>query len=463
MTQNTNAVQDSHIQIHVSDDLMSAEVDLYPPGKGGRSFTVHSIISELAAVGVTWGIDEKGLEAGILKCLESESPLRGLIAAKGRKPRKSVPSYWHVKKRLIASQSDDASAMNVDYRQRSPYILVKKGEPLAKKVVEADGEAGKNVSGEILPAGVKDIISYRPGDNLIEKDDVLYAAAHGRFEIKDRVMSVNETLEITGNVDYSTGHIAFPGDVIIHGAVCDGFQVAAGKSIFVKQTMDASRVLSRGDLVVEGGIKGRGEAMVRVDGVVKAKFIENASIEAHGDIIVEKAVMHSDIFTLHQFNLGEAGVLVGGEVWAQNSIMVGHIGRPDSPAACLRVGSDYIVHRKINAVRKQIDRLDTKLEKIRVKSTINVDREKLLSQGEEVLEKLRVSEAELSRAQHPNPHARIVVFGRIDEGTDIHICNLSMKISSPMENTVFYYDAELQRVATRGIVESDKLVSSEAD
>ena len=219
--------------------------------------------------------------------------MKGVRAAAGLKPVKSVPSYWHLKKRLIALPEANLEALSVDYRERSPFFMVKKGEPLAKRVPEEAGKPGRNIGGEILPVVEKDIVQFRPGDNILEKEGILYAACSGRFEIRERVMSVNETLDIPGNVDYSTGHIAFPGEVIIHGSVCDGFQVAAGKSIYVKQTMDATRVLARGDLVVEGGVIGRREAQVRVQGRIRAKFIENVSVETHGDITVEKSVMQS--------------------------------------------------------------------------------------------------------------------------------------------------------------------------
>jgi uncharacterized protein (DUF342 family) len=276
-------------------------------------------------------------------------------------------------------------------------------------------------------------------------------------------MSVNETLEIAGNVDYSTGHIAFSGDVIIRGAVCDGFRVAAGKSIFVKQTMDATQVLSRGSLVVEGGIKGRGEGLVRVDGGIKAKFIENATVESHGAVQVEKAVMHCTLNTLDLVDLGEAGVLVGGTVCARGGLRVGHIGRPDSPAAVIRVGTDYTVERKMGSVRAQIDRLETKLDKLKARPTLNSEQEKLIYQVEEVLAKMNQSEKELHPRLHSNREALVTVFGKVSEGTDIHIAELSLRVSSPMESLTFYYESDGPRIATRDIRAGDNEGGEKAD
>jgi uncharacterized protein (DUF342 family) len=463
MSQKAAEPQYGHTRIHLSEDLMKAEVDMFPPGPDGTGFTIFSLISDLEAAGVTWGVDKKTLESNILKCLTDEVVIRGVLAAEGQKAVKSVPSYWHLKKRLLNHPGADLKAQNVDYKNNSPYIMVKKGEALAKMVPEAPGEAGRNIAGEVLTAGAKDVVSFRPGENLIEKDGVLYAAGPGRFEIREKVMSVNETLEIAGNVDYSTGHIAFPGDVIIHGAVCDGFRVAAGKSIFVKQTMDASQVLARGDLVVDGGIKGRGDGLVKIDGKVNAKFIENATIETHHSIYVEKAVMHSKLNCLGVVDLGETGVLVGGEIKAEGGIRVGHVGRPDSPSAVIRAGSDYIAEDKLLNARAQIDRLETKLDKLKSRHSLSTEQQKLIAQVEGVLEKMNQSEKDLLKRQYPNREARITVFGKVNEGTELHIAELSLRLSSPMEAVTFFYKEDGPVLAFRDITAADKAGSAAND
>jgi len=456
MSSNIGDQKNGYIRIHLSEDRMMAEVDLFPPGEGGSGFTTISVIADLNAEGIIWGIDEKGLEKNILRSLTESLPLTGIVAARGEKPVKAVPSYWHLKKRLLSHPDVDLDSPNVDYRESSPYFLVKKGETLAKNVPEHPGSAGKNIFGEILPAGVKDIRQFRPGDHIIEKDGTLFAASDGRFEVSERVMSVNETLEISGNVDYSTGHIAFPGDVIIHGSVCDGFRVAAGKSIFVKQTMDVSQVLSHGSLVVEGGIKGRGEALIRVSGRVNAKFIENTSVEAREGIRVEKSGIHSDFFTLGMVESGDTGGLVGGEVWALGGIRTGFIGRPGSPSCILRAGCDYVVERKYTGVQEHIDRLETKLDKLKNRQSLSSKHREMILQVEEVLDKMNRSLKELLTQRYPNQEAVISVSGTVAEGTDIHICELSMRLNSPHEAVTFYYDSEGPRISTRSLTAAEK-------
>ncbi len=441
--------KDSHIQVQLSDDFMSASVDLYPPSHGGRAYNLNDVLSALEGAGVRWGIQNEVLEKAVIDSLTDGKPIKGLVAAIGRKARKSVPSYWHLKKRLLNDGKADPDAPSVDYRELSPYVLVKKGEALAKQVPAASGDAGHRVDGEILPAGQKDVELFRPGENILEKEGMLYAACHGRFEIRDKIMSINESLEIAGNVDYSTGHIMFPGDVIIHGAVCDGFRVAAGGSIFVKQTMDASQVLARHDLIVEGGIKGRGEALLRIDGRIEAKFIENATIESHGDILVSKAVMHSNISTLGTVNLGEQGTIVGGKIWAETGVIAGSIGRPDSPAMELRVGNSYISDRKLRHAQAHIERLEHKLDKLKSRSSLNPKQLELIGQVEQAIEKMEQSVKTFAGELHARKDATVTVYGNICEGTEIYIAELLYRVNSPTKGVTFYYDEDGPRIAFR--------------
>ena len=49
------------------------------------------------------------------------------------------------------------------------------------------------------------------------------------------------------------------------------------------------------------------------------------------------------------------------------------------------------------------------------------------------------SEKDLTGKLYPNRDAKITVFGQVDEGTEIHIAELSLRISSPVSGTTFYY------------------------
>jgi hypothetical protein len=66
------------------------------------------------------------------------------------------------------------------------------------------------------------------------------------------------------------------------------------------------------------------------------------------------------------------------------------------------------------------------------------------------------SEKDLLKMQHPNREALITVFGKVDEGTDIYIAELSLRLNSPMEAVTFYYKKDGPELAVRDITAADK-------
>ncbi|MCG8453242.1 MAG: FapA family protein [Spirochaetales bacterium] len=337
---------------------------------------------------------------------------------------------------------------------------MKRGEPLAKRVPAADGENGRNVLGEVLLAGEKDVVTYRPGQNTLEKDGILYASCHGRFEVQEKNLVVFERLEIPGNVDYTTGHIAFPGDVVIHGEVRDGFRVSSGKSISVKGTMDATQVLARENLVVEGGIKGRKDALIRVGGDLHARFIENSAVESHGKIFIEKAALNTHLRALGSVQFGDGGALIGGSAWSRESLQFVNVGRPGAPASEIRAGIDVQVHRQLGNLQRQIERLEMRIDGLRNRPHINSAQEELVLRGEEALARMHEHEKVLHEQLHPEGSVHIAVKGRIVEGSIIMIGPHSLVLDQNLEKCLFEVKPGSERIQHSSLSSSQSTIQS---
>ena len=172
---------------------MRAALSLIPPMNGGEPFTIFSVLSALERAGVTRGIDHKGLEKVIFQCLNDEKTISAFPAALGRLPKDSVPAHWQLKKRLLGDDETDLTSPKVDYRRKSPFILVKKGEGLARSIPAAPGEPGFNVRGDFLSGGENTVPNYFPGENIIEKNSILYAAVSDSFRAAAGKSIIRET------------------------------------------------------------------------------------------------------------------------------------------------------------------------------------------------------------------------------------------------------------------------------
>jgi hypothetical protein len=185
-------------------------------------------------------------------------------------------------------------------------------------------------------------------------------------------------------------------------------------------------------------------------------------VESHKGIRIEKSAIQSNLYSLGVIDLGETGVLVSGEIWALGGFRVGSIGRPGSPSSIIRAGYDYTAERKFRGIQEHIDRLEKKLDKLRNRQSLNQKHQLMIRQVEEVLLRMEKSLKDLLDKRYPNRDAVITVFGKVDEGTEIHICELSMRVHSSREAVCFYYDTEGPRIAARSITAADRNPGEEA-
>ena len=271
---------DGHVSITISEDNMEAFASFYPSTGEGRSLEMVQAESALKANNITFGIDSESIIKSIEKCNEDQSAVENISVAKGAKPIKASPEHINLKPDFFNRSKTVVKADgSVDHKESSPFVMVKKGEAVGRTFSYRPGVNGNSVTGEVIPFKVKDMQIFKAGDNLEIQDEILKSMVFGRFIIDGDLIFVTELLEINSDVDYHTGNISFAGDIIVDGVIHDGFRVASGGSIRCKKLIKSAEVLSRGDLQLDLGVKGRGDALVRINGSINSKFLEQGTVE----------------------------------------------------------------------------------------------------------------------------------------------------------------------------------------
>ncbi|MBN2627060.1 MAG: DUF342 domain-containing protein [Spirochaetales bacterium] len=368
-----------------------------------------------------------------------------VLVARGMSPVKSTPAYIKVKKELYESRPPVEKGGQIDYKMVSPFVMVKKGSPIARRIEESEGQGGWNIHNEAINPEKKNIEQLQPGENILEKGGVFYAVKSGRFELEDKIFQINEVLDIAGNVDYSTGHISFPGDVIIHGQIKDGFRVAAGGSIHCMETLDASEVFTRKDLIIEGGIIGRNTGVVRVQGKIETKFIEHCHVESLGGIAVKSSIADCEISTLGDLELLKNGKLIGGTVYAEKSLTVHTLGSPSNGNIKIFLGISFVEARHLIGQQKILHEILEKKEKI--KSIANEKkREELEKKVESAIERIQKNMADQIVKQYTCFGAELRVSGTIYPGAQITICDRTDTVLEKKEKVIVFYDASRNQI-----------------
>ena len=150
-------------------------------------------------------------------------------------------------------------------------------------------------------------------------------------------MAVDEVLVIKG-VDARYGHVNFSGSVVISGNVSEGMQVKAGGDINVAGFVESASLEAGGDIVVGRGIIGRQlggfgqtcSCVVRARGNIGAKFVQYAQLSSDKDVLVASQLLHSQVTALGSVRVldpsGRKGTLVGGQIQAGEQIEAAILG-----------------------------------------------------------------------------------------------------------------------------------------
>jgi hypothetical protein len=440
--------QDGKIIITIDDAKLCARADFYPPIGQGKPLTPDYIASMLDTLQISYGVDWDAIQEAALECNLNHRVIKDVLIAKGDNPTAEIPEYYELEETLqSAAKTIDRDAQRIDYRSIASYIVVKKNQQLAHRKERIAGIEGKTIQGVIIPAPIQRHETYTAGTNTIKTEDAILAACDGRLVINDHELIVDEILEVKGSVGYGTGHIIFPGDVILDGNVADGFKVYSGASIVAKQTFDATDVIAKKDLIVAGGIIGRGQNTIKVGGMVKAKFIQNCRLASRGPIQVSSAIVNSTIYTLDILDLGDKGRIIGGEIFTIHGLKAASIGSETGKTTKIHCGVDFTVQQELDKLNEQFRVLSQKREKLQKllqDASLETGKKQKLEEFKKQIEAqmLLISNklTELLPKLNADENASVKCLGEIAKGTLIEICHVALFIDKPIRKVQIHLD-----------------------
>lgn len=354
-------------RINVSTDKLTATLSVNgtsPPG----AYTPKQIIEEVSALGIN--IDEqseKNLDEFCKTLAESTMP-EPMVIAQGTPPVHAKNGY--VENLCIpAEQEESPQAENEQNQTQSFYeqsniINVEKGQELARIIPPETGESGIDVYGKPIAHKPGREVQPKLGPNVEQKADTVYATASGKLEFSPEKISVNETLEVPGNVDFSVGNINFHGDVIIRKNVLDLFKVHSDSTIAVHGIVEAAEIQAGKDIVCTGGVAGKEKGVLIAGGEIQSKYITNANVRAEKNIIVHTEIVNCDLICKGSVVV-ESGKLVGGRTIATGGLKVKTLGSDAGVKTRIEVGIDDELRQVFDRVAPEMKVLRHKAMKVR--------------------------------------------------------------------------------------------------
>jgi len=449
------SLNDGNISFLFSDNDLEVHADFLPPLMNGTPLNIKIITEILESVNLVYGVKWDAIELALEECNASRRQVRDVLIAVGEAAEVEIAEYYelnHIFHKKPERKTDHKD--RIDYREISPFTIVKKGQVLATLKPRRPGKEGMTVRGVPMPFGSISPEGVTSGTNTRVEGNSIIAAIHGQLIIENKtVLNVQDTLVIKGAVDYSTGNIVFPGDVFINGPVSDGFKIFAGGSLTIKQTLDLTRVVTKGDILVSGGIVGKGTALIKSGGSIRTKFIEKCRVAARDSVLVDFEILHSDVFALNTVEMGEKGKIVGGNIYAVHGLRTGAVGSRGSPQTHIHCGVDFAAQQEKENCNSQLHTIAAKLRKLREMldesvhdditiAKINVLVKKLEAERKTITDRL----TKVMGSINIDDNTFVEVSGEITAGTLIEICQVALFVEEPLKRVRIRLDKDKNKL-----------------
>ena len=367
---------------------------------------------------------------------------------------------------------------SIDLRDRNVISVVEEGQLLGKLHAMVPGVPGTDVLGnDVAPPPVAELevttdanVTMRDGDEGVTEfvavgsggvystEETRRAKGGVRHRMRLGLFAVSE---IESDVDYTTGHVRFEGDVVIKGSVKPLFEVHASGTVTIGGNVEpGARIQAGGDIAVGGGVIGEATRL-EAGGGVMAKFVQQASIRAGGDVEVGAYMFEASVRTRGQVKVagqgeGSGRALVGGLMWAGTGIETPSLGSPSNPRIRLVVGIDPVLVSDADEVRRKVrtcerrqlealerfglNHLDAEAVKRRLARAKGTDRDALMQQAKALAEfgdlqqrlEQRLEEMAETQRKHAT-HAQVTVDGAIFAGPELRIGEHLMTIEQDAE------------------------------
>ncbi|MBU0973424.1 MAG: DUF342 domain-containing protein [Proteobacteria bacterium] len=367
---------DKHLQITLSKDRSKASIGIKRMEPKVLDLTI--IKYYLFYHHITHGIlDDIAIKSWLSSATQESPPF---VIAKGVNPVPSedtVITYHFPTDFRHAGKVDEDGSIN--FRDRGEIPFVEQNAFLAARTPSKKGTPGMDVTGQEIPVGepMDRAFESGPGTRLSEDGDKIYAEIEGQPHLDAMgKVTICPELIIKGDLGFETGDVIFDGNVVVEGVVKQGFKVK-GASLTAKAIQGAQIDLT-GDLNVSLGIVDT--QLVNVKGSVQAKYIHNSTINAFGDLIVQREIMDSKI-NLSGACINTDGVIIASQISANMGIDAGNIGTDASSPAKLTVGVDEHTNQLVASVEGKM-RIHLEAAALLKKEISTLEREDVALHGE---------------------------------------------------------------------------------
>jgi len=275
---------DGKIIITVAPGKMSALLTLNI--RPGEKVPLDEVYQKLKEKQVVHGVNLERIKT----LINLKRPAFREVIATGNPPEPGQDAsitYEYNQPKLDPVPVEDGFAYEPGY-----IIQVREGDVVARRTPSTLGVFGCNVLGEIVHPLPGRNVEFKVGDSVTIQGNTALAGRDGALTWEDSVLHITDLKTIDS--DLQMGAVTAKGKVLVLGNVGPGTHIQAQDDVEIRGTLEGGTVVSvNGSVFAKRGIAGRSQ--VKAAGNVEAPFIEESTVAAGRNLVIDDYIFDSSL------------------------------------------------------------------------------------------------------------------------------------------------------------------------
>ena len=362
LTEEKLYTENEYMRIEVNHKRTKATVKFYPPSSKGKLMKREEIMGDLEHMGIRHGIIERNIDI----YLKQRQFCTEFVIAKATLPVQGkdaeITYHFDVDKIAKPKIKEDGT---VDFHQMDNINHIEEGTLLATLQPAVLGKPGTDVMGGIIKPNKVDVKTLKHGHNihLTDNDTKMYSDVAGHVQLTGDKVFVSNTYEVPADVGTTTGNVTYDGNVHVKGNVITGFKIEAKGDIIVDGVVEGATLIAGGQIVLRRGIQGMNRGVLKAEGDIVTRFIENSEVISGGSVSTD-AIMHSTVIAKGDvISTGKRGLINGGSVRSESNISMKEAGSTMGTKTFLEIGMDPALLEEYQELDKRVVEMTEEIEK----------------------------------------------------------------------------------------------------
>lgn len=346
---------DEEMVVFVSKDGASAWMFLLPPFEQGEELSTTRRCECLVKYGVVHGIDW-----GLLRRI-SQDPKRYFQLypiARGTAP---VPGHdGRIVDRYPRNVEDTVAVSELakaDYVTLKLVQEIQENDVICQIIPPGHGAAGSTVTGQILPAadGRAALVPQGRNTRLSEDGKYLVAAIQGHLAFSGRNFHVKPVMHVRESDIPATRTVRYLGDIHVHCDLCCGVSVYAAGTVQVDGVVESCTIEAGESIIVSNGVQGQGQAVLRAQRSVYAKYLEYCQVYAQESVQAD-CIMNCTVYSNGTVRARTGrGAIIGGTVRASREVSAITVGSKAERPTSIFLGGQPCEEAEREQIMKELE------------------------------------------------------------------------------------------------------------